>query len=105
MRSVHFVLIVVAAGFLTSCASITKEQKALLAKPIGCSSWEADIAALEAEKVSAAKQTAAGARSVLPAAAAVGILSGDYKNRARVATGQYNRDIEAKIAEIRRQCE
>ena len=105
MRPVHFILIVAAAGLLTSCASITKEQKALLASSIDCSHWESDIAALKAEKASVAKQLVLGVSSVMPTAAAIGILSGDYKNRTRVASGKYNRDINAKIAEIRRQCE
>ncbi len=69
-----------------------------------CGTAEADIAALEGEKVSAAERALAGAKMVVPAAAVTGILSGDYGNRAEMASGQYNDDVDAKIAEIRAAC-
>ena len=41
---------------------------------------------------------------VLPAAAVVAILGRDMGNRAEVATGAYNDDLDAKITEIRQTC-
>jgi len=88
-----------------SCArSIPEEAKESLAKPVDCETAEADVARLEAEKASVAKQVSSGIRSLVPAAAVVGILRGDAKDRASVATGVYNREIETKIDEIRQQC-
>ena len=94
----------VAVLFLVGCQTISDEAVAKLEKPVSCETAESDIAALEAEKVSAAEQAAAGARMVVPAAAVTGILSGDYGDRAKVASGQYNDDIDAKIAEIKAAC-
>ena len=89
---------------LTACTSISPEAEQGLAKPVDCETAEADVAALEAEKASVAKQAAAGVRTILPAAAVVGILRRDMRNRAKVATGAYNRELEAKIDEIRQKC-
>ena len=59
---------------------------------------------MEDEEASVAKQILAGVRSVMPIAAAAGLLMGDYRDRASVATGQYNADLEAKQNQIKQQC-
>ena len=84
--------------------SISEKAEGDLHRRINCKTARSDVAALEGEKASVEKQALAGVRSVVPFAAASGILMGDYAERAEVATGQYNRDIEAKIAEIRTHC-
>lgn len=89
---------------LTGCSSISKEAEYQLAKPVDCSTASYDIQILAGEKASVAKQALSGVRSVLPAAAVIGILSGDYRNRVSVATGQYNNDIDAKIRDIKDTC-
>ena len=105
MRFVGFLSLgLLTVAFLAACQTIPDDAVAQLEKPVSCETAEADIAALEAEKVSAAEQAAAGARMVVPAAAVTGILSGDYGNRAKVASGRYNDDLDAKIAEIRAAC-
>ena len=89
----------------TGCAApISDTAKEGLAKPVDCSTAEQDIATLEAEKASVAEQAAAGARSVVPAAAVGGILMGTAGDKAKVATGKYNQEIDDKIAEIRTTC-
>jgi len=93
-------LIVVVSG----CASISKTAKGQLAKDVDCTTAQDDIQVLEAEKASVGKQIVSGVRSVLPVAAVIGILRRDYKNRVQVATGKYNRDLEAKIKEIKYTC-
>jgi hypothetical protein len=71
---------------------------------VNCSTARQDIATLEQEKASVAKQIVSGARSVIPFSAAAGIVLGDQQDRMEVATGEYNDKIDAKIAEIRRKC-
>jgi len=105
MYVLRIAVILVFIPVFLSCKTISNEAKDDLAKPVNCATAQQDIAALEAEKASAAKQMASGVRSILPAAAVTGILSGDYKNRAKVASGSYNRDLDAKIAEIKQTCE
>lgn len=84
--------------------SIPDEAKASMNKPVNCPTARADINALEDEKASVAKQAIAGIRSVIPFAAASGLLLGDYQDRVDVATGEYNADLQAKIDQIRGEC-
>lgn len=84
--------------------TIDDKAKQDLAAPVNCSTARQDIATLEQEKASVAKQIVSGARSVIPFSAAAGIVLGDQQDRMEVATGEYNDKIDAKIAEIRRKC-
>ena len=93
-------LMVLAAG----CASITVEARTVLDKPVNCETAEQDIAELEGYKASIAKRVGSGVRSVLPIAVVVGILRGDMRDRMKVASGGYNKEIDAKIAEIQQKC-
>jgi outer membrane murein-binding lipoprotein Lpp len=104
MKYQRFSALVVAVMLLAGCATISQKAKDDLAKPIDCSTAEEDIATLEGEKASVAKQANAGAGAVMPSSAVIGLLSGDYANRVRVASGQYNKDIDNKIAEIKATC-
>ena len=89
---------------LYGCKTITPKAKQDLAKPVNCETAAQDVQALESEKASTAKKIGAGIRMIVPATAVTGILSGDYGNRVNVATGQYNKDIDAKIREIQSSC-
>ncbi len=105
MQHVSTALVAISLLFAFGCArSIPDEVKAEMAKPVDCSTAEQDIATLESEKASAAQQVSAGARSIVPLAAVAGLLRGDTKDRAAVASGKYNEQIDAKIAEISQQC-
>lgn len=84
--------------------SISDEAKASQNKPVNCATAQQDIATLEDEKASVAKQALAGLRSVVPFAAASGLLLGDYQDRVSVATGDYNADLQAKIDQIKHTC-
>lgn len=84
--------------------SISDEAKDKMNKPVNCASAQQDIADLEEEKASVAKQAGSGIRSVVPFAAAAGLLMGDYQDRVAVASGQYNADLQAKIDQIKLTC-
>lgn len=93
--------------FVAGCAyksSIPDQTRYDLEKPIDCSTAQQDIQILESEKASSTQQALAGVKMVVPASAARGILHRDYLNRGEVATGEYNRDIDAKIKEIKTNC-
>jgi len=101
------------AFFIIGCAGnspmeykspISEQAKYDLEKPIDCSTAEADIKVLESEKVSSSEQAKAGVKSIVPAAAARGILHRDYIDRAKVASGEYNAEIDQKIQEIKNKC-
>ena len=105
MRLVKLTLVLYAGGFLAACTpSISEQSKANLAKQVNCATAKKDIASLEKEKTSVATQVTAGVRSVVPAAAIAGLLRGDTKDRAKVASGAYNKEIDAKITEIKKAC-
>lgn len=84
--------------------SISEESRANLDKGVNCATAQQDIKVLEEEHASVGRRMVAGVRSVLPIAIVAGILTNDYNDRVEVATGQYNEDIEKKIAEIKKTC-
>ena len=104
MRYVKWVMVLCISTLLVSCSSISKEAKTQLAKPVNCETANKDIATLGKEKASVARQAAAGVTSVMPIGAALALVTGDTKSRAKVATGSYNRQIDEKIAEIKKTC-
>ena len=79
------------------------------AKPVSCPTAKYDIANLNSEKASVLKRVGAGARFVIPISAVVNLFqegagSPVVKERAAVASGDYNKAIDAKIAEIKSTC-
>ena len=105
MQHVGTVLVAISLLLAFGCArSISEEVKAELAEPVDCSTAEEDIAMLEAEKASTAEQISAGAPSIVHIAAVAGLLRGDTKDRAAVASGKYNDQLDAKIEETKQKC-
>lgn len=93
-------------GILTSCASnkMVKQGEADVKKPINCATAEGDIRMLQSEKTHSSQQMADGVMSIIPASLVVGVVTGTEGDKARVATGEYNKMIDAKINEIKSQC-
>lgn len=96
---------------LAGCGDpISKEARQMKAKPVNCADAKEDIAALKSERASILKRVGAGARFVIPVAAVVNLFQegsghGDVvKDRSAVASGDYNKAIDAKIAEIKSTC-
>jgi len=96
---------------LTGCASpVSEMSKEKMAKPIDCADARQDIAVLQKEKASVLKRIGAGASFILPIGVVVnifqegrgqGVIVSDKK---AVASGEYNKAIAAKIAEIKKTC-
>jgi len=59
---------------------------------------------LENEKKSVAAQAAAGVSSILPIGLVAGLIKGAAKDKAKVATGEYNNQIKTKISQIKAEC-
>ena len=72
--------------------------------PINCCGAEQYIAILENEKKSVAAQAAAGVSSILPIGLVAGLIKGTAKDKAKVATGEYNNQIKTKISQIKAEC-
>ncbi|MBN8548370.1 MAG: hypothetical protein J0M12_03525 [Deltaproteobacteria bacterium] len=84
--------------------SISSNAQASLGAQVNCATAPQDIKTLEEERASVGKRILSGVRSVFPIAAVAGLLTGDYSDRVQVASGQYNDDINNKIAEIKSTC-
>jgi len=90
---------------VTSCAA-KHEKKVVqeLKQPIHCATAEGDLRALGHEKTHVAQQIAAGVSAVVPIGLVVGVVTGTEKTKFEVATGEYNKMIDKKIAEIKATC-
>ncbi len=72
--------------------------------PVNCGTAEGDVRILESEKASVAQRIAEGVTSIVPAGAALGILTWTEPTKLRVATGKYNEMIDKRIAQIKEEC-
>jgi uncharacterized MAPEG superfamily protein len=97
-------LIVLSIVLVAACAPITKQEKQELAKPIDCRTAEGDIRVLQSEKAHVAQEIANGVTAIFPAGAVIGIISGTESDKIKVASGDYNKMIDQKIAEIKTKC-
>ena len=93
-------LVVLAVG----CALQEEETLQSLNQPINCRTAEGDIRALRSEKANAVQQAAAGVTAIAPAGIVVGALTGTEGTKLTVAAGDYNNQIDARIAAIEDKC-
>ncbi len=108
--NMKYVALLICVLFLVSCGSpVSEEARMQKQKPIVCSDAKEDIAALENEKASVGQRIGQGARFVVPVSVVVNIFqegsgSDNVKERNAIASGDYNKAIDAKIAEIKSAC-
>ena len=83
-----------------------QEQQTLqgLKQPINCATAEGDIRVLQSEKTHVASQVAQGLTALAPAGIVVGVLTGTEGTKLRVAAGDYNTQIDQRIAAIKSTC-
>ena len=106
MRKIYiFVVLMCVVMLLPACATF-KQKKVLkeMKQPINCSTAEGDIRILKSEKAHTGQQIAEGITSLVPAGAVIGILTGTEVTKLRVAVGDYDRQIDKRIAEIKSEC-
>jgi len=89
---------------MAGCASNQKRVEQEMKQPINCAHAEGNIRALQNEKTHTANQIAAGVQAIVPASLVIGLVTGTEGTNARVATGQYNKMIDERIAKIRSKC-
>ena len=80
------------------------KERELLQQPISCATAEGDIRVLESEKAHVAEQIAMGVNSIIPISLVVGVVTGTEVEKVKIATGEYNKKIDRKIAEIKEEC-
>ena len=81
-----------------------KDEKAVKQETVNCATADGDIRVLQGEKAHVAEQIALGVTAIYPAGLVIGLLTGTEGTKFRVATGEYNKMIDAKIAEIKTNC-
>ena len=87
-----------------ACSPISQQAQQDLAKPVNCPTAEGDIRVLQSEKAHVMTQIASGVTALVPAAAVMSVVTGSEKAKLQVATGEYNRAIDDKIATIKKTC-
>jgi hypothetical protein len=92
--------------FFTACASqeTVKKGEMQAKMPINCPSAEADIRVLESEKTHASEQLATGVTTIVPIGLFTSAAMGTTGTNVKVATGDYNKMLDDKIAEIKKTC-
>jgi hypothetical protein len=97
-----------ALGLVTLLCSCAMEQKKteehVKNMPIDCATADGDLRMLQGEKVSTAQQISSGVRTIVPIGLVVGLVTGTAGTKIRVATGDYNKMLDAKIEEIKAAC-
>jgi hypothetical protein len=93
-------------ALFTSCASDKTVEKGMqdAKKPINCATALSDIKVLESEKTRASEQLATGVTTIIPVGLVVNTVEGNTGTNAKVATGEYNKMLDHKIAEIKKTC-
>lgn len=94
-------VVIVSCLWLAACATPMAMRDIEAVRP-DCASIDRQIAALEQEKAQNDKRLIAGVQTVAPALAVLNLMQGTYRTNASIATGQWARAIDAKLAELRR---
>jgi len=91
-------------ALLAGCAYQYKEQEKAAKQPINCATAEGDLRMLASEKANLAEQIAMGVTAIVPVGLVIGVVTMTEGTKFRVATGEYNNMIDARIAEIKTTC-
>ena len=93
-----------ALSLAAGCAQKYQKVEDSFAKPINCSTARADIQWLQSNKVDKATEAVEGAKFALPTTIIVGAITGTAGAQYEVGTGEYNRKIDERIADIKETC-
>ena len=81
-----------------------KQERAIEEQPINRATAQGDRRMLQHEKAHLAGEVAMGVTAIYPASLVVGVEAGTEKTKLEVATGEYNRLIDQKMAAIKSEC-
>ena len=91
-------------AFVTGCGQKYQKVEDSYAQPINCSTARADIQWLQSNKVDKTTEAVEGAKFALPTTILMGAITGTGGAQYEVGTGEFNRKIDERIADIREQC-
>jgi hypothetical protein len=90
---------------LSGCAmQEKKEAAAAQAMPINCATAPGDLRTLNSEKTSTASKIGNGVSMIVPIGLVAGLVTGTEKTKYQVSTGEYNKALDTKIAQIKAAC-
>jgi PBP1b-binding outer membrane lipoprotein LpoB len=98
------IAIALLAGCSAQAPAPEKEVQANLAQAVNCNTAQTDIQNLTGEKARTSQQIEDGVSSIVPVGAVAHMFGGSEKQSLEIATGDYNKKLDAKIAEIKAQC-
>ena len=98
------ILLALATGCASQAPAPQKQVQQSLTQPIDCSTGQADIKTLTSEKARTSQEIENGVSSIIPIGAVAHLLGGSESESFEIGTGEYNKKLDAKIAEIRKQC-
>ena len=104
MKKMTLFSVVALVILVTGCSDKYKKTEQQMKQPINCATAEGDIRLLMHEKAHVTDQIAQGVSAFSPAGLVVGLVAGDEGTKAKVASGEYNKMIDKRIAEIKAQC-
>jgi hypothetical protein len=100
-----YLTVACAALVAAGCTSpITKQDQQSMAAPINCATAPGDLRVLNSEKAHVGKEIANGVSAIFPIGLVVNSIDRQEKARVEVGTGEYNRMLDKKIAEIKSTC-
>lgn len=107
-RSV-LVRVLVAFLVLSMSAACARNQKKVMTElkdpaAVDCSTAQGDLRLLQSEKANVAERIAEGVTSIYPAGLVVGLLTRTEGTKIKVATGEYDKALDKRIAQIKETC-
>lgn len=98
------ILSALVAACSTQAPAPEQQVQASLAAPVNCATAAEDIDILTREKARASQEIEDGASAIMPVGAVAHMFGGSESQALEIGTGEYNGKLDAKIAEIRQQC-
>ena len=98
---------VCAVGLLvvSGCAMTEKKEEASAkAMPINCAHAPGDLRTLNSEKATTASRVGNGVSMIAPIGLVEGLVTGTEGTKYQVTTGEYNKALDTKIAQIKAAC-
>jgi hypothetical protein len=81
-----------------------KNEAAAQAMPVNCATAPGDLRVLKSEKASVASMIGNGISMVAPIGLVEGLVTRTEKTKYEVTTGEYDKALDTKIAEIKAAC-
>ena len=92
-------------ALVSGCAEHEKKDLAAAqAMPVNCATATGDLRVLNSEKASTASKIGNGISMVAPIGLVAGLVTGTEKTKYEVTTGEYNKALDTKIAQIKAAC-